>query len=104
LGGVFLFFHAVDKAANSMFNKLFRKPASPAPKAVVLLQVFIPAEDEDLTLIFTSACQEAGGRSSPHGEGDTEVFFSIPAGHLAGVDWYIGLLEASGLWWSLIEK
>jgi hypothetical protein len=87
-----------------MFNKLFRKPASPAPKAVVLLQVFIPSGDEDLVSIFNAACQEAGGRSSLHGEGDTEVFFSIPAGQLAGIDWYIGLLEASGLWWSLLRK
>jgi hypothetical protein len=98
-----LFFHAVDKAANSMF-KFFAKTPAPAPKAVVLLQVFIPAADKDLIQIFTSACQEAGGRSSLHGEGDTEVFFSIPAGPLAGIDWYIGLLEASGLWWSLLRK
>ena len=98
-----MFFHAVDKAANYMFN--FRKPKpEPAPKAAVLLQVFIPRRDEDLLFIFTSACQEAGGRSSLHGEGDTEVFFSIPAGQLAGIDWYIGLLEASGLWWSLLRK
>jgi hypothetical protein len=85
-----------------MFN-FFRKP-KPAPKAAVLLQVFIPAGDEDLVKIFTSACQEAGGRFSPHGEGDTEVFFSIPAGHLAGIDWYLSLLETTGLWWSLLRK
>jgi hypothetical protein len=85
-----------------MFN-FFRAP-NPAPKVVVLLQFFIPSGDEDLLFIFTSACQEAGGRSSLHGEGDTEVFFSIPAGHLSGIDWYIGLLETSGLWWSLLRK
>jgi hypothetical protein len=87
-----------------MFN-FFRKPKpEPAPKAAVLLQVFIPSRDEDLLFIFTSACQEAGGRSSPWGEGDREIYFSIPTGHLAGIDWYIGLLETTGLWWSLIEK
>ncbi len=87
-----------------MFNFFRPAPApAPAPKAV-LLQFFIPAGDEDLVSIFNAACQEAGGKSSPHGEGDREIYFSIPAGQLAGVDWYIGLLEASGLWWSLIEK
>jgi hypothetical protein len=88
-----------------MFNRFFnRKPARPASTPAVLLQVFIPSGDEDLITIFTSACQEAGGRSSPHGEGDTEIYFCIPTGHLSGIDWYLGLLEAQGLWWSLLRK
>ncbi len=86
MGGVFLFFHAVDKAA----------------KTVQAYLTFI-TEDRDLKLMFSQEAQAL--RESGFIGQETQIgfltSFQLDFLHLQDAGWYVRILDASGVNWSM---
>ena len=71
---------------------------APRTQARIDLVCFVPLDETELIRLLTAASREAGGWSSDR---YSKHYFSIPTGHLPGVDWYIELLDALGIEWFL---
>ncbi|TEX52151.1 MAG: hypothetical protein B7C55_01875 [Actinomycetales bacterium mxb001] len=91
-----------------MFNYFFGTPtparSTSTTKTIrgrVDLVCFIPSSEREVLLLMEEACLSAGGWTSTRYTPPGVVYFSIPTGHLPGVDFYIQLLEVCGLEWFL---
>ena len=95
-----MFFHAVDKAAKNMFEFLFDSQKLPFYDCYI---TFLVEDDEDLKLMFSreaKALREGGylGQETKIGRFTS---FQLDFVHLQDAGWYISMLDAAGVNWSM---
>ncbi len=95
-----MFFHAVDKAAKNMFEFLFA-PELPHPRSDCYITFMV--KDPDLILMFSREAKalREGGFLGQETQIASFVSFQLDFLHMEDAGWYISILDAAGVKWSM---